>query len=56
MLMLGFSDSIGDDELTGRAPRIPMWDQDESLELGFSTNDMIMWSPSQFSDKESSKW
>lgn len=55
MLMLGISDSIGDDELALRAPYIPMSDQDEALELLIS-DEMVMWSPSQSSDKASSKW
>lgn len=55
MLMLGISDSIGDDELALRAPYIPMSDQDETLELLIS-DEMVMWSPSQSSDKGSSKW
>ncbi|XP_025263937.1 hypoxia-inducible factor 1-alpha isoform X2 [Camponotus floridanus] len=55
MLMLGISDSIGDDELALRAPYIPMSDQDEALELLIS-DEMVMWSPSQSSDKGSSKW
>lgn len=54
MLMLGISDSIGDDEMALRAPYIPMSDQDEALELLIS-NDMVMWG-SQSSDKGSSKW
>jgi len=55
MLMLGISDSIGDDELAFRAPYIPMSDQDEALELLIS-DEMVMWSPSQSSNKASSKW
>ncbi|XP_029171939.1 hypoxia-inducible factor 1-alpha-like isoform X2 [Nylanderia fulva] len=54
MLMLGISDSIGDDEMALRAPYIPMSDQDETLELLIS-DDMVMWG-SQSSDKGSSKW
>lgn len=55
MLMLGISDSIGDDELALRAPYIPMSDQDEALEL-LINDDMVMWGASQPSGKESSKW
>lgn len=55
MLMLGISDSIGDDELALRAPYIPMSDQDEALELLIS-DDMVMWGSSQSPDKGSSKW
>jgi len=54
MLMLGISDSIGDEELALRAPYIPMSDQDEALEFLINDN-MVMWSSSQ-SDKGSSKW
>ena len=53
MLMLGISDSIGDEELALRAPYIPMSDQDEALEL-LINDDMVMWGSSQ--DKGSSKW
>ncbi|XP_043254659.1 protein similar-like [Colletes gigas] len=55
MLMLGLSDSIADDELALRAPYIPMSDQDEALGLLIS-NDMVMWSPPQTTDKTCSKW
>ncbi|XP_011696892.1 PREDICTED: uncharacterized protein LOC105455341 [Wasmannia auropunctata] len=55
MLMLGISDSIGDEELALRAPYIPMSDQDEALEL-LINDDMVMWGSSQSVDKGSSKW
>ncbi|KAG7204062.1 hypothetical protein KM043_001916 [Ampulex compressa] len=55
MLMLGIGDSIADDELALRAPYIPMSDQDEALELLIS-DDMVMWGPSQMTDKGTSKW
>ncbi|KYN01325.1 Hypoxia-inducible factor 1-alpha [Cyphomyrmex costatus] len=55
MLMLGISDSIGDEELALRAPYIPMSDQDEALEFLINDN-MVMWSSSQSADKGSSKW
>ncbi|XP_071573647.1 uncharacterized protein Sima [Temnothorax nylanderi] len=55
MLMLGISDSIGDEELALRAPYIPMSDQDEALEL-LMNDDMVMWGSSQSADKGSSKW
>ncbi|XP_011644069.1 uncharacterized protein LOC105431526 isoform X1 [Pogonomyrmex barbatus] len=55
MLMLGITDSIGDDELALRAPYIPMSDQDEALEL-LINDDMVMWGSSQPTDKGSSKW
>ncbi|XP_011504674.1 PREDICTED: hypoxia-inducible factor 1-alpha [Ceratosolen solmsi marchali] len=54
MLMLSISDVMADDELTLRAPYIPMSDQDEALQLLIS-DDMVMWSPSQSTDKKS-KW
>jgi len=55
MLMLGIRDSIGDDEMSLRAPYIPMSDQDEALELLIS-DDMVMWDSSQSVGKGSSKW
>ncbi|XP_012535066.1 protein similar isoform X2 [Monomorium pharaonis] len=55
MLILGISDSIGDEELALRAPYIPMSDQDEALDL-LINDDMIMWGSSQSADKGSSKW
>ncbi|XP_019887026.1 hypoxia-inducible factor 1-alpha isoform X1 [Ooceraea biroi] len=55
MLMLGISDSVGDDEMALRAPYIPMSDQDEALELLIS-EDMVMWDSPQSVDKGSSKW
>lgn len=55
MLMLGLSDSIADDELALRAPYIPMSDQDEALDL-FISDDMVMWSPPQATDKSCPKW
>lgn len=55
MLMLGISDSIGDDELALRAPYIPMSDQDEALDL-LINDDIAMWDTSQSTDKGSSKW
>lgn len=55
MLMLGLSDSIADDELTLRAPYIPMSDQDEALDLLIS-DDMVMWSPPQTTEKNCPKW
>lgn len=55
MLMLGISDSIGDEELALRAPYIPMSDQDEALEL-LINDDMVMWGSSQSIDKRTSKW
>ncbi|XP_076667210.1 HIF-1 transcription factor component sima isoform X2 [Andrena cerasifolii] len=55
MLMLGLSDSIADDELALRAPYIPMSDQDEALDL-FISDDMVMWSPPQITDKSCPKW
>ncbi|KAJ8674336.1 hypothetical protein QAD02_005598 [Eretmocerus hayati] len=54
MLMLSISDVMADDELALRAPYIPMSDQDEALQLLIS-DDMVMWGPSQTSDKKS-KW
>lgn len=56
MLMLGLSDSLGDDELALRAPYIPMSDQDEALQM-FISDDTVMWgSPPQLTDKGSPKW
>ena len=54
ILMLSINDVIGDDELTLRAPYIPMSDQDEALQLLIS-DDTVMWGPTQPPDKKA-KW